>query len=35
MMRWAEHGTRMGEMRNTSKILVVKPEGKRALGKPR
>jgi hypothetical protein len=25
----------MGEMRNTFKMLVAKPEGKRPLGKPR
>jgi hypothetical protein len=33
-MRWAEHGTRMGEKRDSYKILVGKPEGKRPLGAP-
>jgi hypothetical protein len=28
-MRWEVHVTHMGEMRNTHKILVRKPEGKR------
>jgi hypothetical protein len=31
-MRWEEHVARMGEMRNAYKILVRKPEAKRALG---
>jgi hypothetical protein len=34
-MRWAGHVTRMGARRNAYGILVGKPEGKRALGRPR
>jgi hypothetical protein len=34
-MRWAGHSARMGEKRNTYRILVGKPEGKRPLGRPR
>jgi hypothetical protein len=34
-MRWAGHVTRMGEKRNTYRLLVGKPEGKRQLGRPR
>jgi hypothetical protein len=34
-MRWAGHVARIGEKRNAYKILVGKPEGKRALGRPR
>jgi hypothetical protein len=34
-MRWAGHVARMGEKRNTCRLLVVKPEGKRPLGRPR
>jgi hypothetical protein len=34
-MRRAEHVTSMGEIRNTYKILIRKPEEKRPLGKPR
>jgi hypothetical protein len=34
-MKWMEHVTHMRNMRNTYKILVLKPEGKRTLGKPR
>jgi hypothetical protein len=34
-MRWAGHVARMGAKRNTYKILVGKPEGKRPLGSPR
>jgi hypothetical protein len=34
-MRWAEHVARMGEKRNTYRLLVGKPEGKRPLGRPR
>jgi hypothetical protein len=34
-MRWAGHVARMGEGRNVYRILVVKPEGKRPLGRPR
>jgi hypothetical protein len=33
-MRWAGHVARMGE-RNTYRLLVGKPEGKRPLGRPR
>jgi hypothetical protein len=29
------HATHMGEIRNTSKILVGQPEGKRPFGRPR
>jgi hypothetical protein len=32
-IRWAEHVTRMGEMRNAYIILAGKREGKRTLGK--
>jgi hypothetical protein len=34
-MRWAGHMARMGEKRNAYSLLVVKPEGKRQLGRPR
>jgi hypothetical protein len=34
-LRWAGHVARMGETRNAYRILVVKPEGKIQLGKPR
>jgi hypothetical protein len=34
-MRWAGHVARMGEKRNAYILLVVKPEGKRPLGRPR
>jgi hypothetical protein len=34
-MRLAGHIARIGEMRNTYRILKGKPEGKRPLGKPR
>jgi hypothetical protein len=34
-MRWAGHVERMWEKRNACRILVGKPEGKRALGRPR
>jgi hypothetical protein len=34
-MRWAVHVARMGQKRNACRILVGKPEGKRALGRPR
>jgi hypothetical protein len=34
-MTWAEHVTHIGEMRNTYKILVRKPKGKRQRGRPR
>jgi hypothetical protein len=33
-MRWAGNVARMEEKRNAYKILVVKPEGKRPLGRP-
>jgi hypothetical protein len=34
-MRWAGHIARMREERKVYKVLVVKPEGKRPLGRPR
>jgi hypothetical protein len=34
-MRWAGHVARMGATRNTYRILVGKPEGKRPLRRPR
>jgi hypothetical protein len=34
-MRWVGHVARMGPKRNSYRILVGKPEGKRLLGKPR
>jgi len=34
-MRWAGHVARMGDTRNACVRLVGKPEGKRALGRPR
>jgi hypothetical protein len=34
-MRWAGHVERMREKRNAYRILVVKPEEKRPLGRPR
>jgi hypothetical protein len=34
-MRLAGHAARMGEKRNTYRILVGKPEGKRPLGRPK
>jgi hypothetical protein len=34
-MRWAGHVTQMGEKRNTYRLLVRKPEGKRPLGRSR
>jgi len=34
-MTWVGHVTRIGEMRNAYKILVVNPEGNRPLGWPR
>jgi transcription termination factor 2 len=34
-MRWAGHVARMRERRNAYRILVGKPEEKRALGRPR
>jgi len=32
-MRWAGHVARVGQMKNVYKLLPVKPEGKRPLGK--
>jgi hypothetical protein len=32
--RWTEHVTRTGERRGAYRILLVKPEGKRQLGRP-
>jgi hypothetical protein len=34
-MRWARHVARIGEKRNSYRLLVGKPEGKRPLGRPR
>jgi hypothetical protein len=34
-MTWAGHIARMGEKRNTYRILMGKPAGKRPLGRPR
>jgi hypothetical protein len=34
-IRWTEYVARMGEKKNTFRILVGKPEGKRPLGKQR
>jgi hypothetical protein len=34
-MRWAGHVARMGELRGAYNILVVRPEGRRPLGRPR
>ena len=34
-MRWAGHVAHMGEDRRVHRVLVVKPEGKRPLGRPR
>ena len=33
-MRWAGHVARMSEERGVYRVLVVKPEGKRPLGRP-
>jgi hypothetical protein len=33
--RWTGHVARLGAKRNTYRILVGKPEGKRPLGRPR
>ena len=33
-MKWAGHVARMGERRGVYRVLVVKPEGKRPLGRP-
>jgi hypothetical protein len=34
-MRWTRHVAQMGEKRNAYRIFVVKPEGKRPLGRPK
>ena len=34
-MRWTGHVARMWERRGVYRVLVVKPEGKRPLGRPR
>ena len=34
-MRWAGHVARMGEERGVYRVLVVKPEGRKPLGRPR
>jgi hypothetical protein len=34
-MRWSGYVARMGEKRNTYRLLVGKPEGRRPLGRPR
>jgi hypothetical protein len=34
-MRWAGHVARVGEERKVCKVLVGKPEGNKALGRPR
>jgi hypothetical protein len=34
-MRWAGHVARKGEKRNTYRLLVGKPEGRRPIGRPR
>jgi len=34
-MRWAGHVAHMGEDRGVHRVLAVKPEGKRPLGRPR
>jgi hypothetical protein len=34
-MRWAGHAARMGAKRNTYRLLVGNPEGRRPLGRPR
>jgi hypothetical protein len=34
-MRWAEHVAQRVEKRNVCRLLVGKPEGNRALGRPR
>jgi hypothetical protein len=34
-MRWARHVARMGEEKGVHSVLVVKPDGKRPLGRPR
>jgi hypothetical protein len=34
-MRWAVHVARKGEKKNTYRLMVGKPEGKKPLGRPR
>jgi len=34
-MRWAGHVACMGKRRSVYRVLVMKPEGKRPLGRPR
>jgi hypothetical protein len=34
-MRWAGHVARIGERRGVYRVLVLKPEGKSPLGRPR
>ena len=34
-MKWAGHVARMGDSRSVYRVLVMKPEGKRPLGRPR
>jgi hypothetical protein len=34
-MRWAGHVARIGKRRGAYRVLVVKPEGRRPLGRPR
>ena len=34
-MRWARHVARIGQKRALHRFLVVKPEGKRTLGRPK
>jgi hypothetical protein len=34
-MRWTVHVARMGEGRRVHRVLVVRPEGERPLGRPR
>jgi hypothetical protein len=34
-MNWAGHVARIKEKRNTYRLLVIKPEGKRPVGRPR
>jgi hypothetical protein len=33
-MRWAGHVARLGQKMNAYRLLVIKPEGKRPLGRP-
>jgi len=34
-LRWVRHVARMEEMKTANNIVVIKPEGKRPLGRPR